>query len=397
MCEQTNLDHEQPRGPAYLTRGRRRTRAARGAPDTRHSGGSEGRTQDRGLCLAPVTQAHSPMGETPGYLCDWITTRLVLANLDAATQRKLESAAGRIMKIAPDGTVEWETGAREVVRHDSHRAVMSVGPDLTIQGSPARCGDGDDNVFGSADLMACWSRMLEVIMRALDVDLPGEPWRWTVTRLDIAANWDVGSLNHVRAVLEQLRHVEGGRYQVRTQAESVYWGVGSRLRGGKAYAKGPELRRRVAGNALIMDDDKLASADRLLRLELRLGAQYLRERAGRKWWAMTPAWLARMHREYFAQFLAPVKVRDGDALLDSLCTGARTHSAGMAAYRTWLLIREHGVEQVRQLLPRSTWMRHKRALLDAGLTWGHFRSGVVEDDERIITLDEPVTGWDAIG
>ena len=402
MCEQTNLDHEQPRGSADLTRGRRRTRGARGAPDPCHPGGSEGRTRDRGPCLAPVTQAHSLMSETPGYLLDWITTRLPLANLDADTARRLENSTGRILKIAADGSVEWESGARETVRHDSHRVVMSVNDAVTIQGSPARCADGDDNVFGSADIVECWQRMTDVIRGKLNVDLPNEMWRWTVTRVDIAANYDMASLSNVRAVLEQLRHCEGGRYQVRCQAESVYWSPRSRLRSGKAYAKGPELRRRVAADALIMDEAKQAKGDRLVRLELKLGAQYLRERAGRKWWTMAPVWLAKMHQEYFAQFLAPVQVHDGDDLYDTLCEQAkergRTHAAAMSAYRTWLLVRDRGIEQAKQLLHKPTWHRHKRQLFDAGLTWGHLKTGVCDTVRtRVITLGEPVSGWDAIG
>ena len=400
MPGETNGALGQARESVEMTRVRRRARGARGAADPRHGEGSGGESPERGRCLAPVTQALSLL-ERPlsGYLVDWLTLRLDMMKVCEQSRQRLETLSGRVLAISREGEVLWEVGSRENISDGNGRVTVSVGGELTVQGSPAMAF-GRDNVFGSDDVLDCADRMISIVERAHAVKLPRQWELWKVTRVDVAANWDFQGLENVRAGLLELRHMEGGRYQLKTAAESVYWSQGSRVRSGKAYAKGPELRRQVRLGKLEIDPMRLDMADRLIRMELSLRAQFMRERAGRPWWEMDSGYFERAHRVYFEQFTGNVEVEvcdDGglkEALIRQAEERGRSEAFAEAAYRTWRLIVGDGLEQTRAMMRKSTWMRHKRQLLDAGLTWGDFqRREVAGFRSRRFTFAEPVRSW----
>ena len=400
MCGKTNEHHGHAGGSAEMTGGRGCARGSAGAPAPCHSAGSEGETPEQVQCLAPVTQALSLIGRPQtGYLVDWLTLRLDMMEVCEQSQKRLETLSGRVLAISREGEVLWEVGSRETISDGDGQVTVSVDGELTVQGSPAKAF-GRDNVFGSDDVLGCADRMLSVVERAHAVELPRRWGLWKVTRVDVAANWDFEGLENVRAGLQELRHMEGGRYQLKTAAESVYWSQGSRVRSGKAYAKGPELRRQVRSGKLEIDPVRLDMADRLIRMELSLRAQFMRERAGRQWWEMDPEYFERSHRAYFEQFTGNVKVEvcdDGglkEALIRQAGEQGRSEAFAEAAYRTWRLIVGDGLEQTRAMMRKSTWMRHKRQLLDAGLTWGDFQKREVAGfRSRRFTFADPVKSW----
>lgn len=183
-------------------------------------------------------------------LLDWITARVDLECFSVSEREALRHLGDRIQRFNPKtGELVWETAAWDSIRSDSHNLSYRVGSDaLWMQGSPARViGDGDA-VFGagsaaSLDLPGSVQRMRNMLAGVLGIGLPEPLDVWKVSRVDVTGNLDVGSLPHVRESLAVLRNIEGGRYKVSSQAGStVYWSQRSRLRAGKAYAKGPHLR-----------------------------------------------------------------------------------------------------------------------------------------------------------
>ena len=400
MCGKTNERHGHAGGSAEMTGGRGCARGSAGAPAPRHSAGSQGETPEQVQCLAPVTQAHGTiLSHCDGFMVDWLTLRLDMSEVCEEARDRLESLTGRMLRIDPRGEVLWEVGSRESISDGNGQVTVSVGSDLIIQGSPARAY-GQDNVFGSGDILQCADRMVTVVERAATVTLPRQWERWKVTRVDVAANYDFGSFENVRAGLQELKHVEGGKYQVKTAAETVYWSQGSRVRSGKCYAKGPELRRRVRLGDVQLDGSHLDMTDRLVRLELKLGAQYMRERADRPWSRMDSEYLEHAHRGYFEQFTGNMGVEVNDdggleqALIRQAVEQGRSEAVGRSAYLTWRLIVAEGVEQVKVRMSRSSWTRRKRQLLDAGLTWGNFqRREVAGFRSRRFTFAEPVRSW----
>lgn len=329
-------------------------------------------------------------------MLDWLTLRLSLNHFDSETRDELRSKSARICRIEPDGEISWTIPARERLRSDTHSLTVRVGGDIELSGSPARLGR-PNNVFGSGDILDCFQSMAAWAGEFMGLDLPLDPTLWTCSRVDVTHNYDLGSPENVRQALNYLRHAEGGRYQVKTQSESVYWSPRSRLRAGKAYHKGPHVRYQVAKRQAELTSWQLEVCDRLLRLELKLGGQFWRERAYKPWYEFTEEEFNLVHEEYFGQFIGEVEVKEADNILERLEEVSLTKGQAQAAYRTWALIRELGLETTRSIMPQSTWYRHKKLLNLVGLSWADFQArNIVPFRRKTIVLGEPVRSWDEL-
>lgn len=329
-------------------------------------------------------------------MIDWLTLRLPLDHFERSVCEELRAKSARICRIEPTGEVAWEIPARERLRSDTHSLTVRVGGDVEISGSPARLGQ-TNNIFGSGDVLDCFHRMVSWASTCMGLELPLDFSLWRCTRVDVTHNYDLGDAASVRQALNYLRHAEGGRYQVRTNAESVYWSPRSRLRAGKAYHKGPHIRYQIAREQAEVLPWQLDACDRLLRLELKLGGQYWRERTDKKWYHWTESEFDVVHAEYFEQFVGGVEVMEADNILEKLEQIASTKGRAQAAYRTWVLIRELGLETTRSMMPKSTWYDHKKLLNQAGLSWADFQArNVVPFRRKTIVLGEPVRSWDQL-
>jgi II/X family phage/plasmid replication protein len=271
------------------------------------------------------------------------------------------------------------------------------GDAITIQGSPARAMSGRDNTFGSSDVVECARAMARVAELGSGVRFGDHFETWTVSRVDVTESYDLGALSAVRQGLLSLRHAEGGRYQLRTAAESVYWGTRSALRSGKAYAKGPHLRHLANGGKVALTERELALADRLLRLELSLRAQYWRERAEKPWYEHTAEDWSRLHADYFEPLVGTCEITEMDDLRDRLLSVAKTPGLAQAAWRTWALVRSHGAEQAKANMSVATWKRHRALLFKAGLSWADLQAGnVVPLRRKPIFLGQPTRSWEEL-
>ena len=328
-------------------------------------------------------------------LIDWMTLSTDASLLDPQTVAKISSGQDKIMRVSPDGEVKWVMPCRANIRSDSHQITVRIGSHLDIQGSPARTKGTRDNIFGEANPVNAFLDMVRFLSNTLEVSLPCNPTCWGLTRLDVTGNFDLGSLPNVRQALNYLRHVEGGRYQIKTEAETVYWAKSSRLRAGKAYAKGPHMRYLAKKGQADLTPDQLFLVDRLLRLELRLGGQFWRERAAQRWYQWSSEQLYEQFTAYFGQFIGKVEVVEVDKLLVELMKVAPTPGLAKAAYRTWALIQSHGVEKARELTSVSTWQRHKRLLQNCGVSWADFHHrALVPFRRKTIVLSDPVQSWE---
>jgi II/X family phage/plasmid replication protein len=327
---------------------------------------------------------------------DWLTLKVSSSELAEATRRSLHCRAGLVMKIAPGGEIEWQTPARESIRSDSHQVTLHLGSELQICGSPARVMS-TSNVFGSGDVRECARAMLGFASTHAQVDLPAFE-RWRLTRLDQTQNYDLGSLANVRAALLALRHAEGGRYQLRTAAESVYWSVQSHLRSGKAYAKGPHIERQVRRGEAELSDSEVKLAQRLLRLELSLKSQWWRERSEKAWHQYSQSDLESEHEKYFAQLVGNVEIAEMSQVQQKLeaVAAERGFKVGRArsAYAYWCLIQAEGFERARELTAKPTHYRHVQLMRAAGLSFADFQARRVVSLRRTpLVLAQPVRSF----
>ena len=333
---------------------------------------------------------------------DWITCRLERSDCpDWWGWRMLSTWGERIVRYCPKtGEVIWETDAWESVRSDSHQIAVRVQSDVIwIQGSPGRVmGDGD-TVFAEAvglSLVPAVSAMTAFVATRLFCGRLPEARLWRVSRVDVTENYQLGSLADVRVALATLRGTEGGRYRVSQQAgDTVYWSHRSRLRSGKAYAKGPHLRylkRQKNYTGRDYSESEISAAERLIRLELSLKAQWWRERAG-PWWKVSTKRLMAEHEDFFGRMIGNGEIEMVNTdWVDKCIEVAETEGKGRAAARTWAVIQSIGWQAARESMPRSTWYKHLKILRDAGLSDADVSAGRVVGLRRTVHM-RSVSNW----
>ncbi len=351
-------------------------------------------------------------------LIDWITAYLPMDKVDQEHWQQLRLLTERVMRFKPDegnqttddcyflinrDSVVYETAAWESVRSDSHQIAFRVGGDaIWIQGSPARvCGSGDavfgEGAAGALDLRGCLDRMAGFVSGIINIPLSADYADWHVSRIDITGNLVLDDLAAVREALRILRNCEGGRYRVSQQAgDTVYWSHKSRLRSGKAYAKGPHIdyqtkKQDYTGRAYTVGEKKLLQ--RLLRLELKLGAQWLRERAGKAWHELSKEDLTNEWKNYFLRMIGETEMKTNDDVKERILAAAKTEGQGKGAYCCFLLIQSQGWEKAKDDYPARTWYHHLKILRQAGLGDADISAGNVVPLRRRIIECQVVHTW----
>lgn len=338
-------------------------------------------------------------------LIDWITLRLDFSACpDWGGWTRLSTWGDRILRYNPlTGRTLWEVAAWDSVRSDSHQLALKFsGSALMVQGSPARCmGDGC-TVFGvgddSRDVQACVRAMLDHVQRVLCIHPMPMFKLWRVTRIDVTCNFALPSLAGVRVALSELRNVEGGRYRVSQQAgDTVYWSHLSRLRSGKAYAKGAHLRyllKQDTYKGVRYTETDILLADRLLRMELSLRREFFRRNVS--WWAMSWQFLFDQHSQYFARMVGSDGVEVTDmAFLKQIESVSESKGQAAAVARTWSMIHLLGWQAARESMAPRTWYRHLSVLRAAGLGDADISAGRVVSLRRRLIL-QPVSSWEEL-
>ncbi len=334
-------------------------------------------------------------------LIDWVTARVPLLDLDVDSLDLAMMIGDRIARYCPKtGDTRYETMAWDSIRSDSHQISVRVGStDLWIQGSPARvCGDGCA-VFGSGasarlDVAACVDAMRLFVQSQTGIKLPSDISAWKVSRVDVTGNLLLDSPTEVKDALKILRDCEGGRYRVSQQAgDTVYWSHKSKLRSGKAYAKGPHLThlmksRTYEGIEYTPEDINLAS--RLLRLELKLGREFW---ARHDWKSFTASDLATEWNDYFARMIGGCEMKTDADLKTRIMAVAPSEGRGKAAYGCWLLIQSEGWERAQESFGRSSWYNHLKVLRAAGLGDADLSAGQVVPLRRRVFEAQLCQSW----
>jgi len=331
-------------------------------------------------------------------MLDWLTLNTDISNLTECTRQRLKGSQFRMFCVTPEGELMWEKTQRKSVRSDSHKLTMEYGSRLMIYGSPARVGlNRIDNVFGSDEPIDCAKRMIDFIGMMEDVELPDYK-QWNCTKMDVTHNYHVGSKVNVLSALEMLRNVEGGRYQVRTTAETVYWSSRSIVRSGKAYSKGVHMEYLAKSGKAFLTEEELELCMGLLRLELSLKRNYFNRTINKKWYELTVNELKTEHSKYFGELVGSVEVNEMTDIKQA-CIAASlrlgmTKGYGRAAYLSWNTIRSVGYMAWRTDMPRSTSYRHRKILREAGLSYADFAArNVVPLRCTRIELGQPVSSW----
>jgi len=345
------------------------------------------------------------------YLIDWLTLRLPLEKLqDEALHRRVRDCLNTLHCSDSDGCLVWEKQVLNVdaLRSDSVGLFWQLQSDgkrqyLVIGGSPASLEHGV-NVFGEVDIQYCAKVLIHAARKELGALLPSFE-QWQCRRIDITGNYALPDSASVKQALRQLSISEGGRRKASNDhrgGDSVYWNPTSDLTKGKAYHKGPQLRRLVRMGKLALDEAYLALADRLLRFEHTRGARWFRrlQEQGQCWYDLTCQQLIGFFMEFFGRLVDGVEVKDMQRheLVQKIKeTNGCTSSQAEAAFATYRNIRADGFDIAKGFISRATLYRHLKMLRAAGISDADLVSGnVVQFRPVRVVLAQPVASWDEL-
>lgn len=345
-------------------------------------------------------------------LIDWITLRFPLSDaLGVTLNEKIRNSMGHIVKVSPDGEIVWDklTPDWEAIRSDSLGLYWSITADgnstryVTIGASPSSLQNGGINVFGSLSISEAAKTIVNTASLALGAILPS--WeQWDCKRLDITANYDLGNSAQVKQALRLLLGTDSPRRKTNSDkrgGDSVYWNPTSTLRASKAYHKGAHLRYQLKKGNIVIDEETLSLADRLLRLELMLGSMWFRRLrdAKKDWKELSELDLQKMHFNYFDSLIGSgkIEVTDMENILKQLEQHAPTMGQAKAAFGTYALIRQLGYEQAKSTVQPRSFFRHVALLKQAGLSQSQLcNTNVVQFKMKPIVLGSPVLSWDEL-
>jgi len=319
---------------------------------------------------------------TSAFLIDWLTLRLPLEKIqDEALHQRVLDCLNTLHCSDSDGCLVWQKQVLNVdaLRSDSIGLFWQLQSDgkrqyLVIGGSPASLEHGV-NVFGELDIQHCAGVLIQAARKELQALLPSFV-HWQCRRIDITGNYALPDAASVKQALRQLSISEGGRRKASNDhrgGDSVYWNPTSDLTKGKAYHKGPQLRRLLRLGKLTLDETYLALSDRLLRFEHTRGARWFRrlQEAGTCWYDLTCQQLVDFFMEFFGRLVDGVEVTDMERieLVEMIkkkndCTDSQAESA-FATYRN---IRADGFDVAKGFISRRTWYRHLAMLRKVGIS-----------------------------
>jgi II/X family phage/plasmid replication protein len=336
-------------------------------------------------------------------LIDWLTLRVRISDIQ---ENDLLALMPYMAKLEVKNVLTDEVlKTKLVVDIDSVRSdfigmvwsISSNGKDkyLNIGASPASLEHGS-NLFGSSDYHHCKQVVLNHARKVLKgVCLFNDGW--LPRRIDITQNYFLQSHNQVKDALHILRASDGTRQKSTVKGDSVYWGEGSHYRSGKAYDKyiqALELNKKAIkqGKPAIYTKEQLSLMSSILRLEMKLGRQYFDEHTDEN--DITQEFLMNEHEAFFKKFIGDSEVTDMDKLYEIIQATAPTKGRGLAAYDTYLRIKQNGYEFTKASMPSRTFFRHQKYLLEAGLSISDLTTAkIIELRKRKLTL-EPVYNWE---
>ena len=295
-------------------------------------------------------------------MIDWIT-----ALLPYSEAYKLP--CGRVCSITHDGEPEWEVRKRLPVEGShSQKICVRIHDDHTIElsGNPVKFLQGH-NIFGSDDLLGLVRDTMIRVLSSVDFDISKadlDTWsrgNYPLTRVDVNYSYPFASSD---AVLSFLHHAEQiGTLTHRGQGTlwkgtTLYFGKKSRHWMLKMYSKGKEII--AAGHklpqALAILPALVGFAEKALRIEVTLRSRELKKlnlHLASSWNDTTPSVVYNDKVQGLTFAGNTMTIEDMPADLPTRLRSTFTH---------W-----NNGEDLRALLPRNTFYRHRKALLVHGI------------------------------
>ena len=301
-------------------------------------------------------------------MIDWLSGKVQFLH----TSEQLPS--GSVVSVFPDGEIEWKTNKRIVIE-GSYSNKFTLRTDLTSEiipgqftrlefsGNPVKFLQGH-NIWGSSDLTGLAYEAIVLALSKLNLTLSSSELlylftgRFSLSRVDINCMYSMGSLENVNQWLNAAEiyartrqgkgHFSGSILYF--QKKSSRWSL-------KFYSKGLELK--ASGHQLPREFLNAKSfheyANDKLRCELTLRTKELKKLG----LDMGSSWGDNECYETYIDYMGRLEMSE-QKQLDSLVL--ELSSAFRSTYLTW----KEGYD-VKSLLPKNTFYRHRRLLLEHGI------------------------------
>lgn len=297
-------------------------------------------------------------------MIDWVTAALPCLHSPLN--------AGKVLKIDPNGEIEWQTSCRIQVEgsHAQGISVRSVGGDgqgmathLLLSGNPAKFLQGH-NIFGSDDLVSLVFDAFTAICCRLDVmpsvaDLESvRSGAYRISIVDINQSFELPTRSDVLAWIRAAEYKSKTRHgRPQMKGGTIYWGKHSQRWTLKAYSKGEEIEAAKHRLPEALLDTPLAKwANNKLRMELRLKSKEL-EKLGIEIAAdLTPVRARQLYGEYVGRL----------DMKEQIALSTEEHLKLPQRLRGTYALWRNG-EDLRSTLPKATYYRHRKAFLEHGI------------------------------
>lgn len=302
-------------------------------------------------------------------MIDWITAKIPFFYQGIISD-------GEVLSVTRDGEVEYAVRKRLSVRGSYDGAITLRTADVDsdgntvlaeLSGNPVKFLQGH-NLFGSDDLLNLVAETvlrLSVILKSPQPDDLFKAVRcgaYSLSRVDINRMFALGSRAEVLAYLYAMSTNTRTRSQGPvTRGSTVYLNRDSRRWSFKFYSKGQELnlvRNRKQGT-LYIPLHLQEWADVMLRAELTLKSNELRELSLHQ----ASNWHTIEVIDLFADYAERIQMSAQKPITDlSVLMQKVNPKAAVSSYQLW----SDGYD-VRQMLPKRTFYRHRAALLEHGI------------------------------
>lgn len=298
-------------------------------------------------------------------MIDWVTAEL------PCVHDPIDS--GFVFKVLPGGDIDWQTPCAHSVSgsYEASISIKSIGGNgagqathLLLKGNPSKFLQGH-NVFGSDDIVSlmydtylkvCESLKLQPTLQELRAVKEGD---YALKNLDINYSFELPTRADVRAWLRAMEFKAKTRHgRPSTKGGTLYFGKGTSRWKIKAYSKGEELEAgKKHGLPQPLHNTPIKHwADNKLRVEITLLKKELQTIGIGKAKDLTVSMINELYRQYIGRI----------EMSEQIALSSEQQMELPTKYQSSYLLWNQGFD-LRSVLPKTTYYRHRRALLEYGI------------------------------
>lgn len=348
------------------------------------------------------------MIDTIGLESPYITEEIAsVIERECVRREGIDCRTGEVIYRFTTGTLEGSYDSRIRVVIERHRWVKGVrdktparidtDPYLKIEGSIHKLLMGHNVHSGPTDFYASCCYFIDFIETSFDVSFDFSFDDWFVYRVDYAEVFQLGN----DAVQEFMKGMNIASYPrrkvIRYGAETLFApGSTTALR---FYHKGPEFWKHDCKRlrAIHVSENYICElidlSYSLLRVEVEVKSRKLKFDFQElpKIFQVTDDYLYTIYKKEVGRIMKEGK---SERELVSNCSDVKKRlgevynpSLANLLLGTWYRLSIFGEEEVRASLPKSTWQRHRKQIIDAGVSWLQSDVAIVKNKKPIILDD----------